>query len=375
MNTYVSKLYKECELLFINVQEMIKVFQNEMAFHVLTKEWTDLYSNSYFVTPFQSLTFNSLAWERHGEKNHLFIFIVLQSNTKLPLALFPCYVDGNHALRFINDEDCDFCSPLIRIGYEHNYALSEEISDFLINSKSFKRIKWVNLVGNSVVLSNFMPFMRCIVSYPINAFSYFYIHSSKDGVAYIDSINQIENAKDRNRLKKIGNKMKDANFIFYKKSNRETDYPSEIVTKLVDVMIKKGIRTKEYFNDQFLTFIKNMYERGILVIGVTFLKEEPVALSFSLIDNKKELIQWVALYLEKKYNLWNVLQLVNYLYEKGGNIRLNFARGIYEYKLRNFRPIIEPLYCFYYSKTKRGQVRDAIGACVYYLRKIDRLIV
>ena len=351
---------------------MIKVFQSDNVFQTLHDEWNELYLNSYFVTPFQSLTFNSQAWKRYGEKEQLFVFIVMQDNTKQILALFPCFIDCNLALRFINDGDSDFCIPLIRNGYEHNYALSEEISEFLIKEKSFKRIKWTNIVGSSVILSNFTPFMRGIVSYPINAYSYFYIQVPKEGTTYIESINQIENAKDRNRLKKLERKIKDADFRFYKKGKENSNYPSEIIGNLTDVMIKNGIRTRAYFNNQFLEFIKELYEKGILIIGVTLLHDKPVALSFSVYENKEELIQWVALYTEKQYNLWNVLQLISFLYKKGGNVRFNFARGIYEYKLRNFRPIIKPLYCLYYSKTRMGQLRDCVGACLYFYRKIDK---
>ena len=351
---------------------MITIEKDFVKNESLESNWNELFNNSVETTIFQSYSFNKIVWDKLKGKGELYIILVSHNNTKKYLALFPCFIK-KRCLRFINESDSDFCGPLFRRGYEHNYSLNEEIAGFFQSSKDFNRIVFSNMTPQTSILTSFRPFLKESVSYPMNYYSFFQIEQYETGISYIDRIDQIGNAKDRNRLKKLDNKVRDLHLEIIKKSESK-EYPERIVSSLVRTMIQNGIRTNAYFNHQFLSVFKELYDNNLILIAVTWKGSDPVSLSLSLTNSKNEIIQWIALYKEKQYNIYNIMQLVKYLYETGGNVRFNFARGIYEYKLRNFRPVLKSLYCLRYSKSIYNQVKDVLACTVMQAKPLLKSI-
>jgi hypothetical protein len=109
-------------------------------------------------------------------------------------------------------------------------------------------------------------------------------------------------------------------------------------------MISKGIRSSAYFTDNLLGFIKDLYQAGVLKIGMTYQGQVLGSISFFYNCMNGMCIQWIIVYSDKAYNLQAKLKIINSVYENGGGI-FNFGRGTYAYKIQHFRPIIQNLFC------------------------------
>lgn len=71
-------------------------------------------------------------------------------------------------------------------------------------------------------------------------------------------------------------------------------------------------------------------------------------------------------------NTWNMkinLMIADYLYNNGG-ATINFARGIYDYKMVNFHPDVKPLFCLKVSKTKWGHLKNIINTAFHYFKPV-----
>lgn len=310
--------------------------------------WTDFHNKCKQSTVFQSFDWNYHWYNLELTNNKLFVIVFFQSSFKDIKALFPLYVDQKGTLRFIADIHCDFSDFLF-----DSDSTSELISIIKLFSKiiedtnEVKAIELQNLKQNSLWLAdlvNNQDYKRFI--YQTNAYSYINIDYSKE---LFDSFAKL-NSKQKNKLKK--DYKQNSKFLsrFY---GNEISFPIEKVMNIVNDMVKRGDRNNDYLNEQLINLIKTMYISGILKIHETYSDNETVAIQFILVQNN-EYIFWIDLY--KDIPLINIYSYLRFIELNFENIeirkeKLNFGRGLYDYKTVKFQPVKEIQLTYFYAKS------------------------
>ena len=352
---------------------MISVICQESAFQELEGTWNELYNAADAMTPFQSFAYNWNSWHfSRGKRGTLHIVVIVRQKDKYVQAIFPCYIDGKGALRFINDRDSDFCGPIIHRDFVGDYHVYEEFSDYVKEQKEIRHVRLENLVAQSAILGYLRYFFTGAVVLNNNTYSIVNVDKlNNQPKGAIDCIGTL-NSKEKYRLVNIQKKMDGESLKVYERSNGD-DYPTEVVNTLIDGMVAKGIRERQYFNGDFQTLFKSLYDAGILQVAVTMKDNEPIAANICLTMGQNKVIDWISIYSERHYNLHNLLQMISRISEEGGE--LNFARGSYEYKIHNFRPVIYNLYSLRYSRTTLGTLNDICHVSWPFIRKLVKRIV
>ena len=137
-------------------------------------------------------------------------------------------------------------------------------------------------------------------------------------------------------------------------------------------MISIGKRTSEYLSDSFYNYFRQLYENGQLVVALLRDNDELCACNFFLVDrHANEFVSWVVLYKMNHHNTALMLFSLDYMY-KHDFYNLNFARGVYAYKLQNFHPEIHVLQRLTIYRSKREAYIDEVRT---YWQKLKRLII
>lgn len=192
--------------------------------------------------------------------------------------------------------------------------------------------------------------------------------SSKDKI-FIDGLTTVP-SKRRGNLKKSYTQISDRCEMKVMSKSDGYKYPEEILLDMANHMINQGIRTKEYFSEQMLSWWKVLYENDILSVAVLYEEQLPVACTLIFKDiEKNECITWIMLYLDSKWNMRSNLYIVDYIYQHGDGT-LNLARGIYDYKVTNFHPDVRPLFCLKIAKTKWWHFKNIIATTIHYSKPI-----
>ena len=346
---------------------MLKIINSQPDFEAFRETWDNFYTQCPEATPFQSFAYNFASWKNLREKgDRLHIICIYRQKDKQLLALFPTYLDKKGCLRFINGRDTDFSGALFYKGFANDYHLLEEFTDYVKNTKEISALCFDNLKADNPLTSIFSYLLRGTQIKATNAWSILPIPGkNEEDKTFIDCLSNL-NSKDKYRLKNIVKKMKDLEFKLFHVSSEP--YPTAIVEQIVNDMFAAKIRVEAYFSTEFLNLIKACYDAGELTLAVTYQDEKAVCINFYY-QNQQEFIDWLAIYTDKNMNLCNIIQMMQHIYENGGG-QLNFARGLYPYKVHNFRPTLHNLYSVHYSKTKWGQFKNWLSVCKYYLKVV-----
>ena len=345
---------------------MIRVINSIKEFEHLKKKWNHLYGLSEGMTPFQSFNFVYSSWLQIGEGN-LYVLVVSDDSDDVIDAIFPFFIDKSGTLRFINDLHSDFCNALVRNELQWDYRLYEQAVKHIQSDKLIKSVLLKNLKASDAMLSIFDVLFPSSLTFANNAYSVLQIEQRKGDDHFTKAL-PVLNATERNRIKKVYNKLKSSEFKIF---NGDMDYPEKELEALMLSMIEAGIREQDYLK-QFAPLLKTLYQERQLLIGVTYMDSQPLAANIFL-KGEDEYINWLVFYTDKQYNLWNVLQHVEMFSETGAV--LNFARGLYEYKMRNFRPVVHDLFTFNYSKTIGGDIKILYLFIYYQLRQLAKRII
>lgn len=119
----------------------------------LSKEWEELFLNSFSVTPFQSFEWVSTWWNWFGGSKKPHIFEVREG--KDLIGLMPMYETSFpvRILRPVGKGHSDYLQPLIRKGYEHSFC--ERFSDYLHTLKKIDLIDLQQIRENHPLLNYF----------------------------------------------------------------------------------------------------------------------------------------------------------------------------------------------------------------------------
>jgi len=344
---------------------MIKVYYTAEEMESLKGPWTELYSECENVTPYQSYGYNIAALPLLSGNLHIITWI----RKNIMMAIFPFYVDSSKTLRFINDRHTDFCGPLVRKEAYGDFHMCEELAEHIKETKEIKKAKLENMRYDLFQTSlQFQLKGSFLFSY--SRYSFFNVPKVGVAKSAIDSLAQLDK-KEKYRLKNIASKMDKAlaEWKNYDSAAGEA-WPEELIATLTDSMVKAGIRKQKYFSPAYLEFVKNVYDSGLLMISSTYLEGQPVSCNLYL-KNGKEMIDWMAFYVQPSYNAWNLLQFLSWFHENGGGI-LNFARGIYMYKMHNYRPALGSLDRLRYSKSFFGRIGDTFDCLICEIKRMAR---
>ena len=343
---------------------MIKVITTKDEFETFKQEWDEFYSQLKYVTPFQSYSFNFNSWSKQESYKQLHIICIYRQVDMVLQAIFPCIITKEGILQFINGIHSDFCGALIHEKVRKDYRLYKEFADHINRIEMIKGFMFDNLKEDnylSAILGYFFKGLQTRIS---NRWSYFQVCAPKESdQSYLDSMVHLSK-NDKYKLVNIDKKITPYRMKMFR-IDREA-YPKDMMDGIVRTMLEAGIRTEAYFSDNFKHILENLYNDGVLSVAVTLDGDEPLVANLYLIQGD-EYINWIAVYKEGRYNTINLLQSVEYIYNNGGGI-LNFARGIYAYKVGNFRSEIHNLYRIEYSKKLIGKIGNLLSFYKYYLK-------
>ena len=353
---------------------MIKVFNETQDLLPLKEEWIWLCQHSGTpITPFQQFDYIRYSWEfMCANLGQLHVIVIIRQKDKLVQAIFPCYIDKKKCLRFINDRHSDFCSAIIHRDFIDDYHLYEEFYEYYLSNKYIKRLQFINIREDNPMFANLAYFLKGSINRVVNMYSDFPISSTNNTQAsFVNELSRL-NTKEKYRLKNVLKKTTELSLRIY--DCREEPFPETVINGLIQQMIISGLRTDNYFSAQMVTLFKSLYNSELLKLFVTYNKEQPIAANlFFYTEQTRDYIDWISLYIEKRNNLYNLLQAIEFISHDGG--KLNFARGTYEYKMHNFRPSLHFLHGIYHSKSEFDKFCDLLNTNCYYLRQIAKSIL
>ena len=349
---------------------MIKLVNTIDQIEQIREIWQKLLDDSPNVTPFQSVDYVIASWSTMNSNGcKLFVVCYYNPRNNLLQAIFPWYIDVNHTLRYINDTHTDFCGAIVHKEVVGDYHLWEDVVDSIKNESDIKRVCLDNLSVTSVSIDYFRLFLCPSVVYCKNAYSVLSIDKKQEGHSFIYALN-LSNAIDRNRIKKMVNKMEDVELNVY---TSPQPYPMSSIASLMDSMLKQGIREAVYFNE-VRGLIEKLYDAGLIYIYITSKNGSLLAANVFLKNKVDDIYyNWLVFYEDRQFNLWSLLQSIESISEEGGC--LNFCRGTYEYKIRNFRPRVHNLYTLRWSRHIPGQLQDIWSILYYQLRQVAKKII
>lgn len=336
-------------------------------------EWDVLFDKSTQATPFQSFGFIMSSLEFLSPESDPHVICVRNDSSNDLEAILPCMIDRSGTLRFINAAHIDFAGAIVASDV-NVYVLYESIAQYFLHEKKIKRVVLDNLLHTDPILSALKPFAKTCFVNDFNYYSTIEVFKKEGDKDFVDAFRNV-NAKQRKNFRTLLKKNAgNIDFHIHKKENGDP-YPDEIVEYLTNNMIQKGIRVRGYFSENMLNFWKDLYNKGVLIPAVLKIDGEVKSLNFMYYDAKRnEYIKWIMLYVENRFNLLINLYIAKQLYEYGG-ATINFARGIYDYKMVNFHPEVKAIYRLIISKSVWSSVWALWQVNYYYIRQIGKKIL
>ena len=108
-------------------------------------------------------------------------------------------------------------------------------------------------------------------------------------------------------------------------------------------MISLGYRSKKFLPISMIYLLKELYDRKFIVLSIVQDASKVKAISFitSRIENH---MFWIDMFDDSK--MINIFNYISFISKKSSNgqININFGRGLYRYKIKNFLPNEKYLY-------------------------------
>lgn len=348
---------------------MISIISDIEALKKFQNEWDKIVEHCPTATPFQSFGYITSYLSTHDLINEKLYFVAVKDSVaKLWFAVFPFVIDKRGVLRFINYTDIDFCGPLILPEYD-NYNSYKEVAEFIESESAVKGLELYNMKGSDSLIDALSPFFPYCIASNCNHYSVVSISKEDTDRDCIDGIQSIRAIKKKNHRRVLRTLPEGFEFNVLSKSSGD-DFPDSQINTLCESMISSGIRERTYLSDSTRSFWKQLFDGGLISVALVTIAGEAKAANLMFYDAKcEEYIQWVTLYVDKKLNLIINLKIAEYIYAQGG-ASINFARGIYDYKLDNFHPDVKPLFCVRIAKTRWGHFRNILSTALHYSKPI-----
>lgn len=350
---------------------MVKVYDNPESLGQLEEQWNLLQEQCGHASPFQSLDYVLSAWPYlQGKGFRMHVMAVLHKDGVV--AIFPCCIDGKKTLRFINDRHTDFCNALVSPDCPGMFRICHEMAEHLEQCPEIRRVRLENM-REDIFHSTLEYLLPRALTYSYYRYSHFSIPGPCAGEkSWIDSLSHLS-PKEKYRLKNIDGKIGRETGGCSLSVHSAEDYPQEDIERLVKGMIGKGIRSARYYSESFLEIFRRFNESGRLTVAVSHTPDgQPLACNLFIYDPKRnEYIDWIAMYGDASHNSWNLLQFFRHVHDEGGG-DINFARGVYKYKMHNFRPAVGSLTRLHWSKSRFLSILDILECSFNFFKKTLR---
>lgn len=339
---------------------MLEVIDDIKILYDLKVELEQVY-DKHVGWSFCSPTFFLAAFKEFEFINTSLFFVIMRQNEKI-VSYIPLYIDKRNTLRFIFDEHTDFCGV---IGEKPGFNFFKDLSKIILKESKIKKISLDNLVPDDSLLNYLKNFLGAGV-----AISCYNNHSFISGTSSIGFLGHLK-SKEKSELKRVHNKNKNYDFEVF---DGDKIFPENQIRGLRDEMINNKSRSKDFFNDSFLRFSKELYLAGELEIFTKWDNKNLVSCSIVLKKQQfKYRMVWIDLF--ANIQLLNLSAYIDYIHhlEKHSPSIFSFGRGSYDYKAKNFQPQIQNLYNLRYSKSKLDFLFTNYYLIKYFLKRIVKI--
>jgi hypothetical protein len=313
----------------------IRIISEIHEFFDYKDQWDAIFKNQNYSF-FQSFEFNYYSWitELCNDKLNS-LCIVLIENNEIASAIFPLYIDSKMRLRFINDRHADFCDVLSDKKFDFENILSE-----ISNQLKFDSVHFINLKKDSFLydlyvkntlrncrLKPFAMYSDLVIpngSFPSNVIRY--------------------RSKQKTEFRRIKKKNIDKDYRLLLKV--DADFPINEIHQLRERMIELGLRKGNFLDEERLLLLKQLYNSNRILVSMVKNKSNIHAISF-ILTNESEYLFWIDMYDNTKMiNIYNYILFMENI-SCDNNVKINFGRGVYDYKVENFKPDIKQLFAIY----------------------------
>ncbi len=328
--------------------------------------WHKLYEKTDLL-PFASFEWNTEWYSKAYKTNFLYIIIIYESSINAPLAICPMMIDKAGYLRFIADTHSDYSDFLVDpdIKSYKYHEVMKKIAEAIQNEPKIACIELKNIAQTNRhigLFSSLLDYKKII--YQSNAVSFKKMGPKRnlfDNFDYLSS-------KQRSELKRLYKKHSNLECIVYDVNSNK--FPRSQIEEIVEEMVVNNIRDKNFLNKTLLNIIESLYNEGTMIIS-SLVDEENKILSMNFILKSRDesvYLFWIDIYRDIPYiNLSAYLYFIEWLtVNKKEPFTIDFGRGLYGYKIKNFIPEIELQFTLFYAKSSIGFIK--------YLIKLSALL-
>lgn len=318
-----------------------RLISNIVEFKDIEIDWKYLYEKDKKNTFFQSFEFNYLSWKYDLEKKKNILAIVLAYDSCILQSIFPFYIDKRSRLRFINDLHADFCDSISIVDVDFNEVIKVLRTSFKINYFQLVNLKKVSS------LLDYSSINRCSVISDVD----YSVLCLNEGLFPDNYLHYKSKQKTEfRRILKI-NRNKDHKIIDF----TNTSFPKDRIETLRERMILLGIRHKNFLPKSQLLLIEELYLNGNVALSIVTESGVVNAISF-IIKSQSEYLIWIDVYDDSKMvNLYNYILAISYL-SSSNSVKINFGRGSYNYKIKNFIPSVNQLFSVFIYSSKYSEL-------------------
>lgn len=322
-----------------------KIIVTTDEFKELKLAWQNLYIRVENSTVFQSYEWNYQCWNNIHQEDKLFVVVFFERNLDNVSAIFPLVIDRKGVLRFIGDIHTDYCNFLIDKLSLHK--LFKKFSSIINENNEIKSIKFDNLLQTNRYLPYLVShFDNKQVTFQSNIGSSMIMDNSLDFPKSLTHLNSYQ----RTEIKRIAKR----NHLFENKIYESPEtFPIKSVQSILLVMQKENKRSNDFLNANMLNLIQELYKKRLLILNEVYEDATPVAITFvfkSNIENKFTF--WISIYKNYQYiDLYSYISFMKTInFENIDNVIIDFGRGAYDFKMKNFGPLVRNEMTFFYTK-------------------------
>ena len=300
------------------------------------KDKWDAIFNKHDYSFFQSFEFNYYSWINELSKNKLNrLCIISLKNNGLVFAILPLYIDSKRRLRFINDIHADFCDVLSNKKFDFENILSE-----ISNQLKFDSVHFINLRKDSFLYALYEKntLRNCCLK-PFAMYSDLVIPS---GIFPSNVLRY--RSKQKTEFRRVKKKNIDKDYQLLLKD--DADFPIKEIQQLRERMIELGLRKANFLDEKRLLLLTQLFNSNRMLVSMVKNKNNIHAISF-ILTNENEYLFWIDMYDNTKMiNIYNYILFMESI-SFDNNVKINFGRGVYDYKVENFKPDIKQLFALY----------------------------
>ena len=270
------------------------------------------------------------------KSNYVHIYFVVKYDNNKPVSGLPLIIDKEGTLRFVNDKNIDVYEG---VGYGFNSIDYKRLTTKIGSDSRIKRVEFKSIAKSE----DFIGRMR----YFLGSGS---MVSSETGLTLLKRVDSQFighlKSKDRSELRRI---LKAYQNMQVELVSHPSAFPQKELETLAHTMVQERRRGRKFLTSQDLEYVRQLFMQGKAELLIRNGVNSVEAINILLKYNDSHVMFWIDLYKSRKnINLSNYIDfIINY---SDPYKTINFGRGLYSYKMKNFEPNTENLMTLRYSK-------------------------